>query len=75
MDTSIFCDDYECSHRVLAPLSFSIILGHGKVIFLVREGFNYISTISISNFFTEDRYDLGFILGACRCYHLLLDQK
>ena len=75
MDTSIFRDDYECSHRVLASLSFSIILGHGEVIFLVGEGFNYISTISISNFFTEDRYDLGFILGACRCYHLLLDQK
>nr|KAJ0225063.1 hypothetical protein LSAT_V11C100046660 [Lactuca sativa] len=64
MDTSIFRDDYECSHRVLAPLSFSIILGHGKVIFLVGEGFNYISTISISNFFTEDRYDLGFSLAS-----------
>ncbi|CAI9303692.1 unnamed protein product [Lactuca saligna] len=35
MDTSIFHDDYECSHRVLAPLSFSIILGHGKRIVMI----------------------------------------
>ncbi|CAI9284122.1 unnamed protein product [Lactuca saligna] len=35
MDTSIFRDDYECSRRVLAPLSFSIILGHGKRIVMI----------------------------------------
>ncbi|CAI9268354.1 unnamed protein product [Lactuca saligna] len=35
MDTLIFRDDYECSHRVLAPLSFSIILGNGKRIVMI----------------------------------------